>query len=120
MRCWSTLSPINGAIDYLLIIVATPAFETLLLALVLWMLGRVISSHRILAAVSALVWGALHGGLAPLWLFGTAWTFFVLSAGWLAWRGRSRRHAFAAASIPHALINLFAMSVMSLAPSSSS
>jgi hypothetical protein len=111
-------APPQRAIDHFLIIVATPAVETLLLALILLILGRVISSHRILAAVSALIWGALHGSLAPLWFVGTAWSFFVFSAGWLAWRGRSWGHAFLAASVPHAFINLLAMSAMSLAPAS--
>lgn len=111
-------APPQRAIDHFLIIVATPAVETLLLALILSILGRVIVSHRILATVSALIWGALHGSLAPFWFFGTAWSFFVFSAGWLAWRGRSWGHAFAAASIPHAFINLLVMSTMSLAPAS--
>lgn len=64
-----------------------------------------------------------HLGRAP-WQRGAALVlrygveFFVFSAGWLAWRGRSWGHAFAAASIPHAFINLFVMSTISLAPAS--
>jgi hypothetical protein len=66
----------------------------------------VASAHRnFVAATAAILCGLAHGTYGLLWFFGTAWSFFVFSYGFLAWRKVSYLHAFVAAAAPHALLN---------------
>jgi hypothetical protein len=95
-------------------ILVAPILETFLLAFGIRILRRFISNVVVVAATSALAWGALHGIVAPLWFFGTAWSFFVFSCAYLVWRERSFWHAFSAAAFPHSLINLSAMASVAL------
>jgi membrane protease YdiL (CAAX protease family) len=88
------------------LVVFAPVFETFLLAFVLNILTNWIKPRLVCAAISAVFWGAIHGLSAPIWFFGTVWSFFVFSCAFLAWKERSFWAAFAAASLPHALINL--------------
>lgn len=99
----TTLDQFFGAVVF------APVVETLLLMLLLRGLVIVMRRPVRVAAVSAVVWGVLHGLQGPLWFFGTAWSFYIFSASYQAWRPVSRRHAFAAAAVPHAAINLVAM-----------
>jgi hypothetical protein len=92
-----------------LVVVVAPLLETLLLAAGVWVLRRLLRSRALVVLLSALAWGLLHGVQSPLWFFGTAWSFYVFSAGYVAWRRVSYGHAFAAAAVPHALINLTVM-----------
>jgi membrane protease YdiL (CAAX protease family) len=96
----------------LLVVVVAPLLETLLLAAGVWALGRVLRSRAVVVLLSALAWGLLHGVQSPLWFFGTVWSFYVFSAGYVAWRRVSGGHAFAAAAVPHALINLTVMALL--------
>lgn len=89
-----------------------PIIETLLLALVVFILSNVFERRMVAAACSALLWGALHGFRAPLWFFGTAWSFYVFSAAFLARRHESFRAAFAAAAVPHMIQNLSVVALM--------
>jgi hypothetical protein len=82
-----------------------PVAETFLLAGVLSILSLLSSRRMVIAAMSAVIWGALHATLGALWFFGTAWTFFVLSCAYLGWRPISFKFAFVAALVPHVLIN---------------
>jgi len=93
-------------------VVATPVAETIVLAVGLWILRRLISTPFRLAAASAVLWGLLHATAAPIWFFGTAWSFFVFSSAYLAWREHSRTYAFVAAALPHMLVNLAAVAMM--------
>lgn len=61
------------------------------------------------AGASALAWGGLHAWFHPLWFFGTVWSFYVFSLGYLAWRPVSYKHALGAAAVPHALVNASAL-----------
>jgi membrane protease YdiL (CAAX protease family) len=96
----------------LLVVVVAPLLETLLLAAGVWALGRVLRSRAVVVLLSALAWGLLHGVQSPLWFFGTVWSFYVFSAGYVAWRRVAWGHAFAAAAVPHALINLTVMALL--------
>lgn len=89
-----------------MVVIGGPAIETVFLGLGLWLLGRFIRSPVLLAATSAVIWGLLHGSAAPIWFFGTAWSFFVFSSAYLAWRRHSWWHAFVAAAGSHGLVNL--------------
>ena len=82
-----------------------PATETFLQAGGLSILSLLSSCRMFIAAASGVIWGALHATLGALWFFGTAWTFFVLSCAYLAWRPVSFKFALVAAWVPHVLIN---------------
>lgn len=98
-------------------LVAAPVIETLVLGAVLELLRFATRRRQILALVSALAWGGAHAWFHPLWFFGTVWSFYVFSRGWLAWQPVSYKHAFAAAVVPHALVNSSALAVQFLARS---
>lgn len=84
-------------------IIFAPVVETFLLAVGLRLLSGLGRTGSCVA--SALVWGVLHGVFAPIRFFGSVWSFFVFGFGYLLWRQRSRKHAFAAAAVPHAIVN---------------
>jgi hypothetical protein len=86
-----------------------PLVETAVLGLILRALEFTRVSNQWLAVVSALAWGGVHAWFHPLWFFGTVWSFYVFSRGWLAWRPVSYKHAFGAAALPHALVNSSAL-----------
>lgn len=88
-----------------------PVIETLVLALGLRLIGVVTKHREAIAITSALAWGALHASFYPMWFFGTAWSFYVFSRGYLAWRPVSVKHALGAAAVPHALVNSSALLV---------
>jgi len=63
------------------------------------------------AIISATLWGGLHAFVYYdlLWFSSTFLSFFVFSCGYLVWRQKSFIHGFAAAILPHVLLNaLFA------------
>jgi hypothetical protein len=90
-------------------VLAAPVIETLVLGGVLRLLEFATRRRQVLALVSALAWGGAHAWFHPLWFFGTVWSFYVFSRAWLAWRPVSYKHAFAAAALPHALVNSSAL-----------
>jgi hypothetical protein len=98
-------------------LLAAPLIETLVLGAVLELLRFATPRRQVLALVSALAWGGAHAWFHPLWFFGTVWSFYVFSRGWLAWQPVSYKHAFAAAAVPHALVNSSALAVQFLARS---
>ncbi len=100
--------------NFLGAVIFAPIVETLVLIGGIKILGSVSSRPVVVAMLSALVWGLFHGSFGALWFFGTVWSFFVLSCAYLAWRGRSFKAGFIAASVPHALVNLTAMSIIVL------
>ena len=94
--------------------VFAPLIETLLLAVLLSMLSALTSRTALVVCASALAWGCLHAAFGFIWLFGTTWSFFIFSCGYLAWRKLSFRQAFLAAAVPHALINSTALLALAL------
>jgi hypothetical protein len=86
-------------------VVFAPIVETLILS---WLLKVLLSTSLSIvesAVVSAGLWGLFHGMFGALWFFGTVWSFFVFSCGYIVWCRASYWHGFLAASIPHALVN---------------
>jgi hypothetical protein len=61
-----------------------------------------------------MIFGAAHGLVAVSWFFGTVCSFFAYSYAYLYWSGRSLRQAYVAACVPHMLINLTGMILVSL------
>lgn len=92
--------------DLLWAVVFGPFVETLILGFVLQVLGIFLGRKWLAALVSALVWGFFHAAIVPLWFFAAAWSFFIYSCSFLAWRSHSLTHGVLAAALPHALVNL--------------
>jgi len=92
-------------------LLAAPIIETLLLAVGIRLIGSFTKRREVIAITSALAWGALHASFYPIWFFGTVWSFYVFSRGYLAWRPVSYKHALGAAAVPHALVNSSALLV---------
>lgn len=90
-------------------VLVAPIVETLLLALGVQIIGLITKHREGIAITSALAWGALHASFYPIWFFGTVWSFYVFSRGYLAWRPVSVKHALGAAAVPHALVNASAL-----------
>jgi len=113
----STLLPAESTtrfVDAFGTAVIAPVVETFFLAAGLKILSGFISDKALAALTSAIVWGAFHALFGLLWFFGTAWSFFVFSCAYLAWRGASFRKAYIAAALPHALVNLSVLSLQVL------
>ena len=102
--------------SFLGVVIFAPIVETLILIGGIKVLGSISSCPVVVAMMSALVWGLLHGSFGALWFFGSVWSFFVLSCAYLAWRDQSFIAGFIAASVPHVLVNLTAMSMLLLKP----
>jgi hypothetical protein len=100
--------------DFFGSVIFAPLTETLLLGGLLWLLSRLSAAPRFVAAMSGLLWGALHGAFGALWFFGTFWSFYVFSCGYLAWRPLGFARAFAVAALPHVLINMTVMTLLGL------
>jgi hypothetical protein len=90
----------------MMIVLIGPPIETLFMAPILWALSRITKSQIPLAAMSALVWAALHSLLAPAWGLGVIWPFFVFSCAYLTWRKRSFWRAILVTSCVHSFQNL--------------
>jgi membrane protease YdiL (CAAX protease family) len=87
------------------IVIFAPIAETFLLAGTIGLLSIASSNRLFVAWSAAMLWGCMHASLAPLWFFGTVWSFFVFSCGYINWRKPSFKRGFMAAAVPHALIN---------------
>lgn len=99
----------EGWIDFIGMVVFAPVVESALLLLLLRLLSKTGAPPGLAAAISALIWGGLHGLLYPMWFFGTVWSFFMYSCAALAWWNNSTAHAFWAATLPHAMVNAAAL-----------
>jgi hypothetical protein len=86
-------------------VVFAPVAETFILAWGLSVLSSATPRFVLVAAISGLAWGGMHALLGPLSFFGTAWSFFVFSCAYMAWRKSSFWRAYVAAAAPHALLN---------------
>jgi hypothetical protein len=96
---------VESARDMFRTVFLAPLIESLVLVGLLWGLGKIIPSIEWQAIVAGFACGAAHGAFYPLWFFGTVFSFYVFSRGYLAWRAVSFKHAFGAAALPHALVN---------------
>lgn len=103
-----------GAGEVLAAVLAAPLVETALLTVGIAILSVFTRRKVVVAAVSAVVWGVLHGLIAPFWFVGAVWPFYVFSMGYLAWQPRSFGHGYIAALVPHVLNNAFAVAMVAL------
>lgn len=93
-------------------IVFTPIFETFLLAALVYVLTRFTAAPLVVALLSGIIWGCVHGAFSPIRFFGSVWAFFVFTCAYLAWRKRSFGRAFIASAVPHSLGNLATLAVV--------
>jgi hypothetical protein len=95
--------------DFIGAVIFSPVAETYLLAWLILCLSSGGFRPVVVASGSAVIWGCFHALFGALWFFGTVWSFFVFSCAFIAWRKISFKHAYVAAAVPHALINLSAV-----------
>jgi hypothetical protein len=98
--------PTNSPATFLLVVVVSPALETLMMA------GWIDLLRRWLGAVAAVVasaasWGVLHSLMAPAWGLVIWWPFLVFSVAYVTWRrDLGFWRAVALVTCIHALQNL--------------
>lgn len=86
-------------------LVFAPIVETALMIALLEFLVRVRLSKLASVGLSALLWGFLHGTLAPMRFAGSIWSFFVFGYSYFLWSRRDRKSGFWAASLSHIIVN---------------
>jgi hypothetical protein len=97
--------PVTGPLAIFLLVVLSPAIETLLMAGALALLLRFMPARWAVLA-SALGWGAAHSIAAPMWGLIIWWPFLIFSTLYVTWRRRSLGLALGVPMITHALQNL--------------
>lgn len=88
------------------LVLAGPVLESFALAGGASLLSRMVTGHYKIAALSGLLWGALHARDFGLSLLCPAWGFFIMTLAYLAWRPKSFLHGYLAAMIPHLVHDL--------------
>jgi membrane protease YdiL (CAAX protease family) len=95
----------SGALAMFLLVIFSPAIETLIMGGVLVVLLRLFSP-TVAILVSAVGWGVAHSTAAPVWGLVIWWPFLVFSTLFVTWRERSLWLAFGIPMCVHALQNL--------------
>jgi hypothetical protein len=90
---------------FVMLVIIGPPLETLLMAVVLWLLSFITKRQIRLAVISAFLWAGVHSLMAPTWGLGVIWPFFVFSCSYLNWRRRSWWRAILVTSCVHAFQN---------------
>ena len=107
------LGPANWLVA-VLVVVVSPAIETLIMAGVLELLVRLVPPP-VAVVMSAIGWGVAHSLAAPAWGLVIWWPFLIFSTLYLSWRRRSVGAALAIVATTHALQNALPMFAMLLA-----
>jgi membrane protease YdiL (CAAX protease family) len=94
----------TNASDIIILVVASPVIETLLLGLLLTGLDLIVSEAPAVL-ISAVTWGLLHSLASPTWGLIVWWPFLIMSIAFVTWRHVSLPHAFAVVASIHALQN---------------
>lgn len=82
-----------------------PLVETWIVMWIIRTVRRFVQRPALIATITAVICAIAHELALPLWFFGTVWSFFVFSYGFLIWQSYSSRYALFAAFLPHALLN---------------
>lgn len=90
-----------------LLVVVSPALETLILLPIVLVLNRLLGPGAAVAA-SALLWAGAHSLQAAGWGLVVWWPFLIMSIALLAWRKRGLWPAIGVTIAIHALQNAFA------------
>lgn len=86
--------------------VFSPIVETAGMAVVIWVLRRVMLRTEYVPFVTALIAALLHSLAKPLWGIEIFWSFVIFSLCYTAWEKKSLLQAFWMTAILHALHNL--------------
>lgn len=86
--------------------VFAPLAETLGMAILIWVLRRVMKRTEYLPLVTALVCAGLHSLAKPYWGIEIFWAFLIFAQCYVTWEKKSRLQAFCMTAILHALHNL--------------
>ena len=95
----------KGAVVFALLVVFSPVLETMIMAVVLTLLLRLVSPTAAILA-SAIGWGIAHSLAAPSWGLVIWWPFLVFSTLFTVWRDRSLWLALAIPAAVHMLQNV--------------
>jgi membrane protease YdiL (CAAX protease family) len=95
----------SGGLAMFLLVIFSPAIETLIMGGVLLVLLRLFSP-TVAILISAIGWGVAHSTAAPIWGLVIWWPFLIFSTLFVTWRERSLWLAFGIPMCVHALQNL--------------
>lgn len=95
--------------------VVSPLVETLGMAVLIWILRRLMARTEYVPWVCAFACAGLHSLKAPLWGIEIFWSFVIFSLCYTAWEKKSVLTAFWMTAILHALHNLVPMLALVLA-----
>lgn len=93
-------------------IILAPVVETYLLIFLVWFLSQFTNNKMAISIISAVIWGLFHGLNGAIKIFGTAWSFFILTLIYLKWRDRNFKVAYLMTLVPHILFNLMVVMLM--------
>jgi hypothetical protein len=96
----------------LVLCVFTPLVETFALAVIIFVLRRVMTRTEYIPWVAALICAGLHSLAKPLWGIEIFWSFVIFSLCYMAWEKKSAFEAFWMTAALHALHNLIPTLVM--------
>ena len=97
--------PVKGWIALFALVVFAPLLETLIMAGLIWLFERFLSTTGAIVA-SSLAWGALHSAQAAGWGLVIWWPFLIFSTLYVVWRQRGFWIGIGVAATIHALQNL--------------
>lgn len=83
-----------------------PLLETIGLAVIIWILQRVVPRPAWVPLVAALVCATLHSLAKPLWGLEVFWAFLIFSLCYVTWARKSVWSALGLTALLHALHNL--------------
>jgi hypothetical protein len=97
--------PIKGWGALFALVVFAPFLETLIMAGLIWLFERLLSTTGAVAA-SAIAWGIFHSSQAIGWGLVIWWPFLIFSTLYVVWRQRGFWAGIGVAATTHALQNL--------------
>ncbi len=86
--------------------VFAPMAETFVMALLIWLLRRLVTRTESLLLITALICAGLHSLAKPLWGIEIFWAFWIFALCYTTWEKKSLLQAFWMTAILHALHNL--------------
>jgi hypothetical protein len=111
---WPELPP--EALPKLLFVlcVFTPVVETLAMAVILFLLRRVMTRTEYIPWVAALICAVVHSLFKKWWGVEIFWSFVIFSLCYMAWEKKSLLQAFGMTVVLHALHNLIPTLVLAI------
>ena len=95
---------VEGSVPLVLLIVAGPLVETLIMILMILGLQRLFGAGPAVL-LSALLWGIGHSLASPIWGLVVWWPFLIFSIAFLTWRERGMGTAILMVTAIHGLQN---------------